>query len=695
MATPRPIDRDLEAYRTLLEPPAEFKPGFGWTTVAGILFCGLIMMPGGIYLTLMTGNNIGMAGQWVTVILFMEIARRALQPLSRQNLVVLLHAAWVMMAANALAPGGPMGDLVFRAYLVGSEAARDAGMLGAFPAWFAPPHDSPAILERNLLHPAWWPAIAIAFGLGAVSLVKKYTLGYVLFRLTSDVERLPFPLAPVNAQGAMALAEADDASRADPANARAPENPADGPRPVNRWRVFTLGAYVGVAFGMVQVGIPAVTSLFLAKPFFLIPQPFLDLTTATEAILPATPTGLALDASVVLLGMVLPFWSVVGSFIAIAITLIVNPTLHHAGILQTWQPGMNTVNTTFSNSIDFWLSFGIGAGFGIAAVSVFATFRDVGRRVLAARAEAAAGGERRDPWAPPRAGRGDYPIALALGLYAAASGALLLLSGFLVNWQPAILFFLVFFLFLYNPFLSYVNARLLGIAGQNVAIPHVKEVGFLLSGAKGVEIWLAPVPVENLGYMAQSYRTNELTGVSFPSLVKADAVAFPALFLLSAVFWGFIWHSDPVPSEIFPAAQINWELHAKNTILLFSSTYAPPGGETLPFADTELGKALKLPFIASGFGVITLLFTLLSSFGLPVMLVYGLVRGFGQLPHYMALEIVGALVGRFYLRKKLGERNFLQTAPTLFAGYMTGVGLIGMATIALRLINAAVSSAPF
>ena len=40
--------------------------------------------------------------------------------------------------------------------------------------------------------------------------VEWVTLGYILFRVTSDVERLPFPLAPVAAQGATALAESDD-----------------------------------------------------------------------------------------------------------------------------------------------------------------------------------------------------------------------------------------------------------------------------------------------------------------------------------------------------------------------------------------------------------------------------------------------------------------------------------------------------
>ena len=145
-------NKEFEIYRGILEPATEFKDGFGWTTVVGIFFCGLIMMPGGIYLGLMTGGSLSTASSWVTVILFMEIARRAIKPMSQQNLVILLHAATIMMMANAMMPGGPLGWLVYRAYLVGSEAVRDAGMASAFPKWFCPPTDSPAITGRTFFH---------------------------------------------------------------------------------------------------------------------------------------------------------------------------------------------------------------------------------------------------------------------------------------------------------------------------------------------------------------------------------------------------------------------------------------------------------------------------------------------------------------------------------------------------------------
>ncbi len=61
----------------------------------------------------------------------------------------------------------------------------------------------------------------------------------------------------------------------------------------------------------------------------------------------------------------------------------------------------------------------------------------------------------------------------------------------------------------------------------------------------------------------------------------------------------------------------------------------------------------------------------------------------------MVLEIVGAMIGRFYFQKKYGPTNFLRNAPALLAGYFTGVGLISMATIAIKLIKPAISGDPF
>ena len=468
-----------------------------------------------------------------------------------------------------------------------------------------------------------------------------------------------------------------------------------------RWRLFSLGIVLGLAFGAIQVGIPAISGLLLDKPIFLIPQPFIDTTTLTEALLPATPTGLVLDLGVILMGFVLPFWAVVGTAAAIVLTVIANPLLQHAGLLTRWQPGMDTINTTFANSMDFWMSFGIGSAFAIAAVSIFQTVRDVRRRVRELSANPASSGQGglRSLWATPRTGRGDYSMWFAVVGYVVVSVILIALCYALLKDtgtnRIGLLIFLSLFTFVYNPLISYVNARLLGISGQSVDIPFIKETAFILSGAKGVEVWLAPIPITNYGGQAQGFRVNELTGVSFRSLIKADLLLLPFMFCLSWVFWAFIWHASPIPSDAFPAAQINWELRTKTDTLLYTSTFAPPGALPPSILDSEFMQAIHKDVVCSAFGLTTGLFVLFSVFGLPTLFIYGIIRGLGALPHTMALEIVGAMIGRYYYQKKYGSTNFLRMAPTLLAGYFTGVGLISMVTIAMRLIQAAKSAAPF
>jgi len=685
----------LEDYRTLLDTPDKFEDGFSWTTVLGILFCGLVIMPGGIYLALMTGAQLNSAAAWVTVILFMEVARRAMKPMGKQNLVILLHAAHIIMAGHIMFPGGPMGQLVYRAYLVGSDVVRDAGMLGAFPQWWAPAFDSPAITERNFFHKDWIIPVAIMLFVTVITFIEKYTLAYFFFRLTSDVEKLPYPLAPVSAQGAMALSESDEKEEEKPTSLD--EQPTEEKKKkTSRWRFFSLGAYLGIGYGFIQVGIPAITGLFLSKPFFLIPQPFIDTTTLTETILPATPTGMTLDLGLIIMGAVLPFWAVVGTFSAIVLTAIINQFLYHADLLTTWQPGMDTVNTTFANNIDFWLSFTIGVGLGIAVASVIATLRRFIISIRKFRKNKIQNKPNEDMWATPQ-GRGDYPVWLSLTIYVVSSIALISLSWILIPKSWGILFFLIFFAFVYSPLITYMNARLLGIAGQQIQIPHIKEASFLLSGAKGVEIWLAPIPINNLGMQAQQFRVNELTGVTFWSLIKTDLVAIPVLFILSTVFWGFIWHSDPIPSEVFPTAQVKWELHAKNQALLYSSTFIAPGDDpdSKTMMDSQFMKAMHPAVMGIGFFGIIAAYGVFAWLGIPLMFLFGMVRGFGQFPHIFLLEVIGTILGRYYFQKKYGAKTFLRTAPTILAGYFTGMGLIGMATMAMRLIKASVTSAPF
>ena len=154
-------DNEIELYRSLLDTPDEFKDAFTWTTVAG----NLLLRPrdaAGIDLSRthdgrqprarrVVGHRDSLHGDRPPrPQAAVETAPRHPPPRGERD-----------DGRQYSLPGGPMGHLVYRAYLATSEVARDAGMSGAFPSWFCPPPDSPALAARTLFHQDWLVPIAI------------------------------------------------------------------------------------------------------------------------------------------------------------------------------------------------------------------------------------------------------------------------------------------------------------------------------------------------------------------------------------------------------------------------------------------------------------------------------------------------------------------------------------------------------
>jgi len=287
-------------------------------------------------------------------------------------------------------------------------------------------------------------------------------------------------------------------------------------------------------------------------------------------------------------------------------------------------------------------------------------------------------GSLRDLLNPPE-GRGDFDFRIAIAIYVVSTLSYVVLCMILVPSFPWI-FFLVYG-FVYTPVISYITARMEGIAGQFVSLPLVREASFI-AGAKyfgyhGIEIWYAPIPFHNYGEATVNFRQIELTGTSFRGIIKAEFVVFPVVMVASLLFSQFIWRLAPIPSASYPYAQELWHLQALNTLLMQTSTLE---GNSLFY------QALSGTVVGSGvvFGVIS--YAVLSVLGLPVLLVYGVVRGLGQsTPHGLILEVAGALLGRFYFSKLYGKM-WRQYAPVLLAGFSCGMGLTGMMAMGFTLI---------
>jgi len=558
---------EVEEYRSLLEPPNRFEEGFTIRTVIGVLFISLIMTPGEMYLGLFTGGGIGAAAQWVTVILFLEVAKRSFTSLRRQEIYLLVYVASALVAREE----GAFLDLLWRQYFVRSAEAEQFGISRILPWWWSPGPDSVAIAERTFLHRDWlWPIGLLVVGT-IMGRIAWFTSGYLLFRLTSDREQLPFPTAPMSALSAMALAEE-----------------SGDERETWKWPVFSIGAIIGAAFGVVYVAVPSVTSIW-GKKIELLPIPFWDLTPYLGNVMKATPLGITLHLGPIFSGLLMPFWAVIGAFSGVMVHTFVSPILYNWGFLPRWELGMDTIRTQIATGIDFWRAFSIGITIAVTIISFYQLF-SLGRQKRAELRSQLTGSRTRFPdicqhpdcnhpaqvrgYCLKHLGRGDFNMWVCVALFCVAAFYPIFLAKTLFPTLVGTSLLVIFVLmaFVYAPILSFVSARLDGLIGKEVAIPYVDEAIRFLTGFRGVEIWFVPFPARNFGGHAEGFRVVELTGMRFTSLLKAEFLMLPIVFGVSLMYWSFLWRLAPIPSESYPYAQLMWPLKAFDQALYLSST---------------------------------------------------------------------------------------------------------------------------
>ncbi|MEE3234526.1 MAG: hypothetical protein VX294_10195 [Candidatus Latescibacterota bacterium] len=560
---------EVEEYRSLLEVPEKFEEGFTLRTVLGVLFISLIMTPGEMYLGLFTGGGIGAAAQWVTVILFMEVAKRSFASLRRQEIYLLVYVATALVVREE----GAFLDLLFRQYFVRSAEAEMFGISKILPWWYVPSPDSEAIAERTFLHRDWlYPILLLVVGT-IMGRIAWFTSGYMLFRLTSDREQLPFPTAPMSAMASMALAEE-----------------SGDEKETWKWPVFSIGTAIGAVFGVVYVLIPAVTQIW-GDRVEIIPIPFWDLTPYLGNVLPATPIGIALNLGPIFTGLLMPFWSVIGSFCGVVIHTIAGPILHDLGFLPRWEIGMDTIRTQIATGIDFWKAFSIGISLAVTAVSFYSLIA-----IAKEKREDSEEKERRREISPlinhvckhgdckqaaqvrgfclKHLGRGDFNLWICGALFAVAALYPIFLAKLLFPTLMSTWLLIVFLIiaFVYAPIMSFVSARMDGLVGNTITIPYVDEAIRFLTGFRGVEIWFVPFPARNFGGHAEGFRIVELTGMRFTSLLKAEVFMLPIVLGVSLMYWTFLWRLAPIPSESYPYAQLMWPLQAFDRALYLSST---------------------------------------------------------------------------------------------------------------------------
>jgi len=565
---------EINEYRDLLQAPTQYEEGFTRNTIVGVIFIALIMLPGQMYLSLVTGLGIGDAAQWVTVILFLEIAKRSFTTLRRQEIYLLTYVA---VALISRAETATFLSLIQRQYFVGSQEMQEFGLTQKLVdlkfmghSWFSPPPDSPAIVERTFFHEDWLLPIALMVMGIIVARVTWFTSGYVLFRLVSDREHLPFPTAPMSALSSMALAEESGSEHQS-----------------WKWPCFTIGGSIGLVFGFIYVGVPALTEVFTGVKVTIIPIPFVDLTPQVGQFIMGTPIAISFSLGPIFAGLLLPFWSVMGSFTGVLLYMVSSPLLQHRGLMPRWKPGIDAIQTQIAASVDFWQAFAVGVTLAVTIISVVQMIQ-TGREQRRVREQKVQQvhesgicrhGDCRQPsqvrgYCLKHLGRGDFNLWVCVTLFFlfAVYPILMAKTLFPVLVSTGLLVFFLFLAFVYAPLMSFVSARLDGLIGQNVQIPYLHQAVVFMTGYRGVEIWFVPVPGQDFGGNAEQFRIVELTGMKFTSLLKAELVMIPIILGASLMYWSFLWKMAPIPSDAYPYAQKFWPLQAFNQAVAWSST---------------------------------------------------------------------------------------------------------------------------
>ena len=663
-------DKEIQEYRRIMEPPkeSEFRDGYNWKTVAGAIFLGFIVMPATEYLSLVMGNdaNMGAAMKWIMVILFAEVAKRSFTTLRTQELYT-LH----FMAGAALAD--PFKGFLWAQYVAQSEYIQGLGIAAMLPSWAFPRAAAIEAAGRTLFAWHWLPIILLTMYGMIISRIDNYGLGYVLYRMVSDVEKLPFPFAPVGAAGIVALST------------------DRGEETTWRWRCFSIGGAMGIIWGIIFICVPMITEAILPKRIELIPMIFIDYSPQVGRILPAVPFTLVLNFAAFLSGMIVPFWGVVGSFFGLVFTWVANPFLVSGGVLTSWAEGDSFIDTMFNNQLDFYLSFQIGLTLAVTLSGLFiffsSTLKDFFKKSRkhgeVITHKPSFGQRMRENWktlVTNNKARGDFSIFIAAAIYLCSTGLWIAMGWYLIDVVGAggyPLMIMIFYALIYTPLISYATAKLEGICGQAVNVPFLKEATILFTGYKGVELWFAPMPFSNVGPETVGFRILELTGTKIISQIKTLLLTLPIITVASFLTSELLWRMNDIPSSAYPYTEMMWELQLRNWSLWITATLE--GG-------SQVLEAIDGSDILWGFGMGSGLFAVLSLVGLPVMLIYGAVWGLAQSnPGALFCTMLGAAVARLYFKRKYKEM-WLKYMTAIMAGFGCGMGITSMIAMSFNII---------
>lgn len=633
-----------------------------------ILYGAFILMPANIYLMLVAGQSLLGPISFIALILWVEAARLSRKPLTTAE-------AFIVYSVSAVAAGQMLFYLyaIHPAYFRISEISNSAlfsfrdpetGVLKTFgeaaPLWWAPPKE--VVLQRSFLHKEWIVPLLV----GAVSwlfhMLADLSMGVLGRELFVKVEKLPFPFAHPPAEACKALTR--DAPEAK--------------------KVFTICGLVGVVWGLV-IYFPVA----LGKKIVDFPIPWADFNRSLHSWMRGASFGIATDILAFTGGFIVPFRVIISMLIgAFAIQFFGNAWatgglaefLGNLGFdsiaaSPAWQ-GLNPatgqqyfhrfvegmgISQVLPNQLFVWMPVFIGGMVAAGLLHIVSSPRELVRTF---KGLLQTGKTTRQ--------QHDQPISilpLALIFVSSVVGAVILFRILIPDFPwyiigPFALFWSLLF--------SLIDIRAVGTTGYRIDPPYVREGLIISMRPKNINVWFAPWPVAlGSSSWAQHFKTAELVGCTPRSLIVAYLVAYPVGMAANLLFVSIFWSIAPIPSAVYPYAEIVLPVWANN-LCIWISAALPNASEATTQLVAQLFNIKWMVGTAAAFTAVFLVGKFSKRFQLSVI---GLAVGMAMpLPFAMSL-FIGGLVAQ-YIRRKTGSEWFGTNRNIIVAGLAVGEGVV-------------------
>ncbi|RLG35649.1 MAG: hypothetical protein DRN91_09165, partial [Candidatus Alkanophagales archaeon] len=583
---------------------SKIRSGVTSASILAIAYAALTMTPVIIFMSLSTGlvDPYRFIPVFVTLLLFTEIGRYTGRWITPQEAYIIYYMAEIVAFEATYYQGLLMG-----LYYRNAPYTKLFGLAEKIPLWVAPPLESWAAKVRTFIAPEWIMPLSITLISTIASILIDLGLSIIFSQLFIEVEKLPFPVAPIDSEAILTLTE------------RKPEKIV----------VFSIAAIISFFYEFLVYGVPSVSEAVIGARVKFIEFPWIDLTKVVEMALPGAILGIATDISTFTVGWLIPFNAVVWLFIGSLSFFVIGNALAlkfphpyferwqkewtvGADIAWLWQRSM--YNLWASPSIGLTLALGIYSAI-ISARTIVVTFRGLPRL--------------RKAWRE----RGYLTFMHAYIMIIVGTLMGIALSTYLC---PHLWFFWAISWSLLPIIQGLIGARSIAEIGLGVRIPYIKEA-FLLTFTEPGDVipWMVPAKIgSGAGMIVHRIKVATIVGAKPADYYKAYAITLPLMLIVSFIYWQAFWSIAPIPSTFYPWSSMQWPVSSLSFALWVSRSI----------------EIFKPDAILGFFAVFLTIGLVTRKFNIPFSL-YGFVAGAQLLPPFAINYLIGAIVGRVIERK--------------------------------------------